>query len=198
MKRKTAIKTILSCFKDNDIAIFLGAGLCKEAYSYDRDGNFYIDDSDCNGLSIALGIALNTDKRVFVFCNDSDILKNISSMINLAISKCKNLCILILRSGKYQESGGQITIFNSILAPKGVLFNMGFVIYDGTQYLKTKSYLKEFEQLIERIVGPVVILVGISSGIDDMLNKQVDKVLMVKKIKNFIIDKELGTSLYTG
>ena len=200
MKRKTVIKTILSCLKDNDIVIFLGSGLSKEAYNYDRDGNFYIQDNNSNGLSIALGIAMNTDKRVFVFCNDSDLLKNINHMINISVSSCKNIFIVILNSGKYQESGGQSTVFNSISAPKGVLFSMGFLVFDYTNYLKNKSSLKELGQLIERGVGPISIFIKVTPGISTIIEEDtmIDNNLLCNRIKTFIQDKSIGTSLYKG
>jgi len=196
IKRKTAVKTIIPCFKDNDILIFLGAGLCKEAYNYDRDGNFYIKEDNSNGLLVALGIAMNTNKRVFVFCNDSDLLKSIGSMLNVAVSECRNIFIIIFSSGKYQESGGQPTIFNNISAPKNILFSMGFLIFDYTQYLKNKSVIKELKQLIERTNGPAAALIKISPGISKEGAIFIDNKLLVDRIKVFIQNTNIGTSLY--
>ena len=200
MKRKTTVKNILSYINSNDVVIFLGSGLSKESYSYDKDGYFYIKEDNCDGLAIALGIAMNTDKRVFVFCNDSDLLKNISYMLNIAVSGCKNIFIIILNSGKYQESGGQPTIFDSISAPKGVLFNMGFVIYDYTNYLKNKNSMKELRQLIERNIGPVVIFIKVSLGIDNSIEDttMISNKLLCNRVKTFIQDTSMGTSLYKG
>ena len=199
MKRKTAVKTILACLKDNDVVIFLGAGLSEESYRYDRDGNFYVTDDSCNGLSIALGIAINTNKRVFIFCNDSDLLKNISCMLNISISRCKNIFIIILKSGKYQESGGQFTIFDSISTPKNILFSMGFTVFEYTNYLKSKSSLSELKQLIDRSIGPVAALVKVSQGIDCLTDSnKIDNNLIIDRIKAFIQNTDLGTSLYGG
>ena len=197
MKRKTVIKTILSFIKGNDVAIFLGAGLSKEAYKYDRDGNFYIQDNNSNGLAIALGIAMNTDKRVFVFCNDSDLLKNISYMLSIAVSNCKNIFVIILNSGKYQESGGQSTIFDGISAPKSVLFSIGFLVFDYTNYLRNKTSTKELGQLIERNIGPIAIFIKISPGIDNHIEDIIiSNEYLCDRIKTFIQNKSIGTSLY--
>ena len=199
MKRKTAVKTILDCLQDNDIVIFLGAGLCKEAYNYDRDGNLYIKDNSCSGLSIALGIAMNTNKRVFIFCNDSDLLKNISCMLNISISRCKNIFMVILNSGRYQESGGQFTIFDSISTPKNILFSMGFTVFEYTNYLKSKNSLKELKQLIDRSIGPVVSFIKISPGIDcSNTIDEIDYISITDRIKTFIQNTDVGTSLYGG
>lgn len=199
MTREKVVKSILSCIKNNDITIFLGAGLCKEIYKYDKDESFYITDNNCNGLMVALGIAMNTDKRVFVFCNDSDLLKNMSCMLNIAISKCKNIFVIILQSGKYQESGGQLNIFDSILAPKGILFNMGFLVLDYTVHLKNKTTLKILDNLIERNVGPTASIVKVTSSTinkgDDVI---IESVLLKDRIKSFIKNTEIGSALYKG
>jgi len=199
MNSKKAIKIMLSCIKDNDVIIFLGSGLCKEAYEYDRNGNFYIQDNNCNGLSLALGIAMNTNKRVFVFCTDSDLIKNISYMLNIAVSRCKNIFVVVLVSGKYQESGGQVNIFNSISSPKNLLFSMGFLVFDYTFHLKTKNTVKELNQLIERSIGPVVSIIKVSGGISDLENCDIpDNKLLINRIKEFIQNTNIGTSLYKG
>ena len=199
MKSKKAIKTMLSCIKDNDVVIFSGNELCKEAYEYDREGNFYIRDNNCNGLPLALGIAMNTNKRVFVFCTDSDLIKNISYMLNIAVSRCKNIFVVVLVSGKYQESGGQVNIFDSISSPKNLLFSMGFLVFDYTFHLKNKNTIKELNQLIERSIGPLVSLVKVSSGISNLkVCDTPNNKLLIDRTKKFIQNTDIGTSLYKG
>jgi len=199
MKSKKVIQTMLSCIKDNDVVIFSGDELCKEAYEYYRDGNFYIRDNNCNGLSLALGIAMNTNKRVFVFCTDSDLIKNISYMLNIAVSKCKNIFVVVLVSGKYQESGGQVNIFDSISSPKNLLFSMGFLVFDYTFHLKNKGTVKELKQLIERSIGPVVSIIKVTGGLSNLESYNIpDNKLLIDRFKKFIQNKIIGTSLYKG
>ena len=199
MKSKKVIQTMLSCIKDNDVVIFSGDELCKEAYEYYRDGNFYIRDNNCNGLSLALGIAMNTNKRVFVFCTDSDLIKNISYMLNIAVSKCKNIFVVILVSGKYQVSGGQVNIFDSISSPKNLLFSMGFLVFDYTFHLKNKGTVKELKQLIERSIGPVVSIIKVTGGLSNLESYAIpSNKLLINRIKTFIQNTNIGTSLYKG
>jgi thiamine pyrophosphate-dependent acetolactate synthase large subunit-like protein len=73
MKRYSVIKNFTNLLKDNDIVIFSGKNMCKEAYQYDKPGYFYIDDTFGLSVSFALGIAMSTDKRVFVFVGEGDL-----------------------------------------------------------------------------------------------------------------------------
>lgn len=198
MKRFSVMRILLNnCFKDNDVVMVVGNGLCKEAFKYDRPGNMYITDAYDIAPSLGLGIAMTTDKRVFVVCEDHVFLKTFDSAANLAVSKCKNFFYILLNSGRYQYSGNQPTILNSITSIKGVLFNLGFLVHDYTNYFKEPHNYKEVQKILASVQGPLVSLIEIEAGI----NKNVSDITLTKeqlrdRLYTFVNDTELGTSLF--
>ena len=121
MKRYTALRILSSCLEDNDVAFFSGTGVCEEAFKYHRPGNFYLNEAS-SPAAVATGAANGTNKRVFVFCEDYKFLEDLSTAGQMAVSKCKNIFYVILVSG--QHIPNMPTIFDSLIAPKGMLFNM--------------------------------------------------------------------------
>lgn len=199
MKRHRVIKDFLSyCVKENDIVIFSGEELSKEAFLYDRPGNFYIC-SDSYGISpsLALGMAMHTDKRVFVLCGDGDFLMEFSSAAQMAVSKCKNLFYMVLDNGCYQSAGNHPTIFGELLSIKGIAFNLGFIVYDFSSFFKNKTTKTEMSNFFNNMLGPAFILMQIDKGIKKDL-KDIDhsKEELRNRIFNFVVDKESGTSLF--
>ncbi len=170
MKRFSAVRLMTSLLDEESVGIYFGKGICKEAYLYDKPNNFYIE-SEFVSPSFALGIAIGTDKKVFAFMDDSVFISNIGDMFQGAVSKCKNLFFVVFVSGYYQDKGNIPTIFKNIAAPKGILFNMGFLVHDYTRYLE-KSEKKKLSKILERTNGPSAIMVsvdkGLKSGLDEI------------------------------
>lgn len=194
MKRYKVIKLFSSYLKDNDLAIFAGTNICKEAYLNDTDRNFYIEDETGIGFSLALGIALNTDKRVFLFCDDYYFIKELSAVMHISLSRCKNLFLVILNSGEYQYSGNNPTIFNDLPAVKTIMFGAGFLINDYTKHFSNAYEAKGVINLLKNLHGPIFIVIDINLG----ENKNIDEIDLTIKEKlerlTTFLSKE-GTSL---
>lgn len=194
MKRYNVIKLFSSYLKSNDVAIFAGNTICREAYLNDREGNFYIEDETGVGLSLVLGIALNTDKRVFLFCDDYYFIKDLSAVLQASLSKCTNLFLVVLNSGEYQYSGHNLTIFRSIITFKGIMYNAGFLVNDYTRHFSNTQSAKGAKNLLENLHGPVFIIIDIDLG----ENKNIDKIDLTTEEKlerlTSFLSKE-GTSL---
>lgn len=197
MKRIRLIKDFLLCMRDNDVAIFSGRDLSREAFQYDSDRNFYVLDDSGVTISLALGVAMSTDKRVFVFSGDGNFLYNIGSYAQTAVSKCKNIFNVILDNGCYQAAGGHPTIFRELSAPKGIVFSMGFLTYDFTSFFNRRIPVKEVTKTIDNLVGPAFILIDVDKGYKKgMKDIDVSEVELRDRTTNFIKNEELGTSLY--
>jgi len=195
MKRQTVIKLFSSYLNDNDLAIFAGNNICKEAFLYDRKGNFYVEDETGIGLSLALGMAMCTDKKVFIFCDDYYFLKEFSASVHIALSKCKNIYLVVLVSGEYQHSGRNPTIFNSITAYKTMLFGAGFITNDYTAHFGNVQRSKEIKNILSNLYGPIFISIHIDLG----ENKKAGEVGLtteekVERLTVFLSEK--GTSIY--
>ena len=196
MKRFSAIKELTKILTTSDVAIFSGIEMCKEAYQYDKPGYFYIEDSFGVSVSFALGVALSTDKRVFVFVGEGDLIRDLAVMGQAGASRCKNLFIIVLDNGGYQQAGNFPNIFDSFLSKKGVFYNIGCLVHDFTTNLK-KRYLVEVRAAVERIRGPMVILITVDRGIKkDLINVKSKPVTRAKNLIKFVRNNKLKSSLY--
>jgi hypothetical protein len=189
------IREFLKCVNDNDIVLFSGNEMCKEAFQYDRRGNFYIIDPVEIVSSLALGVAMNTDKRVFIFIDDEYFLRNVGASAQVAVSNCQNIFYIILNSGCYQSSGFQPTIFRAMPGAKSFLYGLGFVVHNFSKYFEDKNFsaLKDF---VSTIKGPMAILIDIDKGLKKGLKDEKKKVDLKSEIQDFIMDEDLGTSLF--
>jgi len=197
MKRFSLVRLFLSLLEDNDVVVVSGEKLGEQAFKYDKEGYFYID---CVGMAIstALGIANNTDKRVFVLCNDGDFLRDIGATAQVAVSVCKNVFVVIFDEGRYSDDGGSPTIFRTVTSIKGFLFNLGFGVNDYSDYFYKKGPLSELKHILDRSTGPMAIIIKVETK----GSKKFDKIPHSKRklrnrINKFVRDNSLGTSLYT-
>ena len=196
MKRYIVIKNFINFLHENDVAIFSGQEMCKEAYQYDRPGNFYVDKPFGVTMSFSLGVAMSTEKRVFIFIGEGDLLREISAAAQIAVSNCKNICLVLLDNGIYQSVGGHPTIFDSIVSKKGCLYNLGFLVQDYTKHFYNRRF-KQLQNIIDNLVGPVCVFMEVNKGIKkDLKNVKISKVDMKDRLVEFIKNKELSTSLF--
>ncbi len=197
MKRYRAIRDFTSCLKDNDVAIFSGKETSKEAYLYDRDGNFYVLDSPGTVASLGLGMSMSTNKRVFVFVGDGEFLMELAVAAQMTASKCLNLTYVVLDNGIYQSAGGQPTIFREVGSVKGLLFGLGFTVFDLTPYFKDKKSIAKMAKIIDNLKGPTAILVKVDKG-ENKKTKDIElsKTVLKDRISGFVQNLELGTSLF--
>ena len=147
-------------------------------------------------VSFAIGLALSTNKRVFVFVGEGDLLRELSVVGQAAVSACTNLFIIILDNDCYQDAGNLPTMFNSFLSRRGIFFNFGCMVHDFTANIKNR-YLVELRAAVERIRGPMVILVSVDKGTKRNLSQS--EVLSEDKmsaLKEFVRDESLESALY--
>jgi hypothetical protein len=189
MKRFTAIRILSSCLSENDIALFAGRGICQDAFKYHREGNLYLDELK-SPSSVAVGLANGTDKKVFIFCEDYKFLEDLSSAAQMAASGCKNIFYVIIKSGYYIKN--MPTIFDSLTAPKGMLFNMGFIVHNYDSQLRISKSYKEIKAIWSRSKGPLAAFVSV-----DFTPNDSSKIIKndIKSFIEFVENKTLGTSM---
>lgn len=196
MKRYTVIKNFVASLEDNDVAIFSGKEMCKEAYQYDRPGNFYIQDSYGLAAAFALGVAMCTDKRIFVFIGEGDLLRDLSITTQMSASKCPNIFLVVLDNGVYQSAGNFPNIMESMRSKRGVMFNMGLVVFDFTVYLVKKEFSK-MKFFMKNLRGPIVLFFDVDRGVKKQLSEiDIFQEDLKTRLMEFLKSKETGTSLY--
>lgn len=193
MKRYTVVRVLTKAMEDGDIGIFIGNSICKEAFAYDRPGNLYVGNYE-NMISLGLGMAMCTNRRVFIFCDDAYFLRNLSEAAHIAVSKCENLYLVVLVSGNYNDVGKHPTIFKSISSPHGFLFGMGFIVHDYKRHFKNlKSPIKEIKATWRRIRGPLAVVIDVDyvnkNTYQDYLNEKVS----IERIMSFVNNEDIPT-----
>lgn len=193
MKRYTGVRVLTQALKDPDVAILIGEGIVREAQPYLNQGShLFFDGEEDYLLSMALGMSMCTDKRVFVFCEEQYFTRNLSEFLQIGISKCRNFYVVLFVNGSYSCVPNTPTPFGSVSNQHGVLFNMGFIVHDYKgQFKLKKNPTKTIKQFLERAKGPLAILLP-----TEHYNKKFPEVPMSTKdsielTKKFIMDKNI-------
>ncbi len=170
MKRHSVIRIFTTkLLVDSDIAIFTGEDMCKEAYQYDRLGNFYLNNNFGLAISFAIGVASTTDKNVFVFTGEGDFIRELAVGIQAAVSKCRNLHIIILNNGVYDAVSKLPNIFGAMYSSRAMLSSFGVFVHDYTPYFKDNNH-KLILEFFDDIKGPIAIFIDIDPGSKRNLN----------------------------
>jgi hypothetical protein len=157
MNKNNFIKQYISFLTKKDIVVFAGKSTCQESLKY-TDLNILCVDDDCGyGMSLVLGIAMGTKKRVYLVCDDHYLLKDLGAVTHLGLSKMKNLFVIIIVNGSYPFVDNMPTITESIPNIKGLLFSSGFTINDYTRHFKTQATSKTVKSLLVSMKGPLAI-----------------------------------------
>lgn len=192
MKRHTILREFIKRLEDDDVAIFTGKEMCKEAFQYDREGNFYITSMHSIAPAFAAGLANDTKKRVFIFSGEGTFLREIGAAIQMFVGQLRNLFYVILNDGCYQSAGGFPNIFNEMNNPKGLFFEVGFLVHDFSYFFKKKGFMKDMTNFMEDIKGPLVIITDVDKGLKRGL-KEIDysEPELMRRLHSFIQqDKE--------
>jgi len=107
-------------------------------------------------FSILFGMSMVIGKKIVIVCEDSYLLGYLSSLVQIAVGRPKNVVIICLVTKTYVVGCSQATLFNSVNSVKGILFNIGFLVHDYTQYFKNKTEFKKLVGGLREISGPLI------------------------------------------
>lgn len=198
MKRFTGVRILTQSMTDKDIGVYIGNGLSKEAFPYIQNKySLFFSGAEDYLLSMALGMAMCTDKRVFVFCNDYYFIRNFVEFMQIGVSRCRNIFIVMFTHGKYPYVTNAPNIFDSVSSQHGTLFNMGFLVHDYKNYFKkSKNPIKEIRQIWDRARGPLAVLMKTERGIKEMPDIPFSDKEAIRKTREFIMDKSVTAHNY--
>lgn len=109
LSRFEIIKAIAPAFQGNAVVCNLGVP-SKELFHVRRQpSNFYMLGSMGMATPIGLGVALSTDRRVFVIDGDGSLLMNPGTLAAVALTSPSNLAIVAIDNASYGSTGGQPT-----------------------------------------------------------------------------------------
>jgi len=158
--RKEAIN-IISKKIGNQSIISANGFISRDLFEInDRSSNFYMIGSMGLASSIGLGLALkNPKKRFFVFDGDGNVLMNLGSLATIGAAKPQNLVHIVFDNSSHESTGGQPTISKKIDI-HSVAKTLKYKTYKAT----TKNELENILYRIEKIKGPILILIKISKS----------------------------------
>jgi hypothetical protein len=149
---------------EDNINICYGKRIIAEECFLSHNKNLYVVDDNFDVFSFSIGLAISNNNKVLVFVEDYLILRYLSSLVQTSISNCNNIIIFVLNTGKYSENLSHLTLSNSVKSMYSVLFNMGFFMYNFTQYFSNKTELKKVIGIYNNIVGPSIIFIEVDSN----------------------------------
>lgn len=190
MTRYMTLKTFLKKVYSEDILIFTGNGLSQEAYNFDAENHFYFLDNFGVSIPFALGLAMCIERRVFVFVGEGDLIRNLGSMVQVAASKCKNMFVVVLNNDCYEEVGGYPNVFQNIRNFRGLLADLGMLMFDFTSQMDSRHPLDALADNVDRLVGPSAVLIKVSNS-NKKYKKEID--LSPEEITN-----RLEKNIYDG
>jgi len=163
MRRCEAIEIVLEHITDEDAVLSTTGMISREVFdTKDRKGNFYMLGSMGLISSIGLGVALNTNRRVFVFDGDGSILMDAGILAVIGSEKACNLIHIVFDNECYQSTGGQPTVSNTVQLEK-IAKDSG---YTYSVKVTTKEQLKSCLKDINRVKKPTFILVKVIEKTD--------------------------------
>ena len=108
MSRQQAITQILRDYDDGETLFVITDGiLSREFYARKKDHIFCMTGSMGLVPAIALGVALNTKKRVVAVSGDGSFLMSLGTQALLNHYNLPNLIHIIIDNGSYETTGGQ-------------------------------------------------------------------------------------------
>ena len=115
MNRPEAIRQILTEVKPQDIIVSSTGLISRELYSIkDRPLNFYNMGALGSTLAIGLGLAMNTQRKVYVISGDASALMSLGSLVTHSSIYPSNLHHFILDNNCHESTGGQPTASNKV------------------------------------------------------------------------------------
>ncbi len=149
---------------DDAIVMCVGERLCGENRFVKKKGLICCVDISFDYLSIALGIAIGTEKRVVILCEDNYLLKHLNSICQIGISECTNLYVLTFRTNTYSSTIKHKTLTDAVRSIKGVLFNFGVLVHEYTPYFKDNYSIKNLIPIFDKSLGPLVAMIDVDSS----------------------------------
>jgi sulfopyruvate decarboxylase subunit beta len=182
LKRSQVLKLFFDILEEKDIAIFTTGTMCREAFFIkDRKANFYLIGSMGLVSSIGLGIAMNTDKKVFIFDGDGSILMDLGTMAVISNESPANLFHIILDNEAYQTTGGQPTISSSV-----DLSNIAKSIgYRQTILIKNDIFPHDLKELFQN-KGPVCIVLKIDDDEMGVSRIQIQPEILSERLREVL------------
>jgi len=161
MNRRRVFSGFSKILSKDEIVFCIGRELIAESKFDDFEGSCSFDDTAVDYFAIALGMAMGSKKRVFLFCEDSYFIRHINTMVQISISSCTNFYIVIFNTGTYFNGLKIPSLSTAIRSIKGTLFNLGVLVHDYSMYFDNVHNVNKLKAILDSSLGPLVAVVDI-------------------------------------
>ena len=193
LSREHAIYLITEVFKKNFKIISTTGMISRELYEIrikkneKTNNDFLTVGSMGHASQIALGVCLNSKKRIICIDGDGAFLMHMGGASTIGNLKLKNFIHIVLNNGSHDSVGGQPTsAFSTSLAKIAIACDYKNVVGP----LRTKkNILKNLELCLKKKTGPHFIEIIVKKGSRDNLGRPKEKPIQnknnfFKNIKN--------------
>ena len=164
LTREKAIQIIIDKLSLEDMIISTTGKLSRELFEYREAKNqghgndFLTVGSMGHSSSIALGVALNTHKKVFCFDGDGALLMHMGSTALIGSLNCKNFHHVLFNNSAHESVGGLPTIMSNIYITELIKACGYRKVYNASNINELNDILDEFIQS----TGPVFLNIDIN------------------------------------
>ena len=150
LTREDAIQMVTSYLNNDDLVISTTGKTSRELFEF-REKNNYGHGNDFltvgsmgHSSSIALGVALYSDKKIFCFDGDGSILMHMGSLGVIGNKKPKNFYHVMFNNSAHESVGGLPTVMSSINVTQMVLSCGYNEIFNAANSDELKEILPKF------------------------------------------------------
>jgi phosphonopyruvate decarboxylase len=169
LKREEALKTIIDSINKEDIIVSTTGKTSREIFELrekkldEHDKDFLTVGSMGHASSIALGLSLNSNKKVYCIDGDGSLLMHLGGLGVAAINSKKNFKYIVINNGSHESVGGQPTI-GFLIDLQKIFIGLGFKkVFEVSSTEEIRNIFDKFS-LMEKSV--LVINVGQGSRIN--------------------------------
>ena len=174
---------------NNNIAVITTTGKTgRELFSLNDCKNFFYQVGSMGCASaIALGVALNSKKKILVIDGDGALLMKMGNMSTIGANQPKNLIHILLDNNVHDSTGQQLTNASTVDFAN-IAINCGY------QNSYSTDNLNDFSKIIKKnlvssnkTIGPTFIHIKIQKGsIENLSRPTIHPKDVAKRFKNFL------------
>lgn len=117
--REDTLNLLLDSITPQDLVIACNGKLGRELFELrvkreEPNNDFILAGAMGCALGVAIGVAMNTEKKVYCLLGDGNFLMKMGSLATLLDIAPPNLIVYILNNGCHDSTGGQRTAFEAI------------------------------------------------------------------------------------
>jgi len=152
LSREEALQTLLKQIDSVSVVVSTTGKTSREIFEFretqrdNHDRDFLTVGSMGHTSSIALGVALNTNKKVYCIDGDGSLIMHLGGTGIVAQNAPTNLKYVVINNGSHESVGGQPTIAFAIHI-KDLLKSLGFLnVYEASTLSELNQIFNDFNQ----------------------------------------------------